>query len=246
MSPGDIYNAEDVEKSLAGHHDRGREPRLRLRAGSPARRPRSRARGTIGVAYVVEEGPRVYIERINVRGNTRTRDYVIRREFDVGEGDAYNKILIDRAERRLNKLGYFKTCPHHQRAGLDARPRHRRTSTSRISRPASSRSPAAIRPRTASSPRSRSPRRNFLGRGQYVRVAGSIRPVLAGRRVLVHRALLHGPPHRGRLRPVLEGRRQHPLLLLREHDDRRHAAHGPADHRREHLSCCATRCTSTK
>src|SRR3712207_8286252 len=63
---------------------------------------------TINLAYVVEEGPRVYIERINVRGNNRTRDYVIRREFDVGEGDAYNKVLIDRAERRLNSLGYFK------------------------------------------------------------------------------------------------------------------------------------------
>ena len=58
---------------------------------------------------MVEEGPRVYIERINVRGNTRTRDNVIRREFDVGEGDAYNKILMDKAERRLNNLGYFKT-----------------------------------------------------------------------------------------------------------------------------------------
>jgi outer membrane protein insertion porin family len=43
-----------------------------------------------------------------VRGNTRTRDYVIRREFELGEGDAYNRVLIDRAERRLNNLGYFK------------------------------------------------------------------------------------------------------------------------------------------
>jgi len=58
--------------------------------------------------YVIEEGPRAYIERINVRGNTRTRDYVIRREFDIAEGDAFNKVLIDRAERRLKGLGYFK------------------------------------------------------------------------------------------------------------------------------------------
>ena len=43
-----------------------------------------------------------------MRGNYRTRDYVIRREFDIGEGDPYNKVLIDRAERRLNGLGYFK------------------------------------------------------------------------------------------------------------------------------------------
>ena len=58
---------------------------------------------------MVEEGPRAYIERINIRGNTRTRDYVIRREFDIGEGDAYNRALIDRAERRLKNLNYFKT-----------------------------------------------------------------------------------------------------------------------------------------
>ena len=56
-----------------------------------------------------EEGPRVYVERINVRGNTRTRDYVIRREFDLAEGDAYNRALVDRAERRLKNLNYFKT-----------------------------------------------------------------------------------------------------------------------------------------
>jgi outer membrane protein insertion porin family len=56
---------------------------------------------------VVDEGPRVYVERINVRGNTRTLDHVIRREFDLGEGDAYNKVFVDRAERRLNNLGFF-------------------------------------------------------------------------------------------------------------------------------------------
>ena len=60
------------------------------------------------MVFVVEEGPRVYIERINIRGNTRTRDYVIRREFDIGEGDAYNRALVDRAERRLKNLNFFK------------------------------------------------------------------------------------------------------------------------------------------
>src|SRR4029078_824452 len=62
----------------------------------------------VGVTYVVEEGARVYIERINIRGNTRTRDCVIRREFDVAEGDPYNKAMIDQALRRLRRLGYFE------------------------------------------------------------------------------------------------------------------------------------------
>ena len=64
---------------------------------------------TISVTYVVDEGARVYIERIEVRGNTRTRDYVIRREFDIAEGDAFNRVLIDRAKRRLELLNYFSS-----------------------------------------------------------------------------------------------------------------------------------------
>jgi len=63
----------------------------------------------IDVAFVIDQGARTYIERIEIHGNTRTRDYVIRREFDIAEGDAYNKTLIDRAERRLKNLNYFKT-----------------------------------------------------------------------------------------------------------------------------------------
>src|SRR5947199_9162291 len=64
---------------------------------------------TVNLLFTVTEGQRVYIERINIRGNTRTRDYVIRREFDVAEGDAYNRALVNRAERRLKNLTYFKT-----------------------------------------------------------------------------------------------------------------------------------------
>jgi len=63
----------------------------------------------VDVAFVIDEGQRSYVERIEIHGNNKTRDYVIRREFDFGEGDAYNKTLIDRAERRLKNLNYFKT-----------------------------------------------------------------------------------------------------------------------------------------
>ena len=107
VSPGQIYNGDLVQKTtesitqelgqrgyvFSDVHPRGdRDPDTR----------------TVKIVFVVDEGPRVYIERIDIRGNTRTRDYVIRREFDIGEGDAYNKVLIDRAERRLNNLGFFK------------------------------------------------------------------------------------------------------------------------------------------
>jgi outer membrane protein insertion porin family len=65
--------------------------------------------GRTDVSFVIDEGARAYIERIEIHGNTRTRDYVIRREFDIAEGDAYNRTLIDRAERRLKNLNYFKS-----------------------------------------------------------------------------------------------------------------------------------------
>ncbi len=63
----------------------------------------------INISFAIEQGPRAYVERIDIHGNTRTRGYVIRREFDIAEGDAFNKGLIDRAERRLKNLDYFKT-----------------------------------------------------------------------------------------------------------------------------------------
>ncbi|MGO8740511.1 outer membrane protein assembly factor BamA [Rhodoblastus sp.] len=104
---GEIYNGDAVQKS---------ETRLTKEvqklgyAFSQVRvqGDKDPATRTVTITFNVEEGPRVYIERINIRGNTATRDYVIRREFDIGEGDAYNKVLIDKAERRLNGLGYFK------------------------------------------------------------------------------------------------------------------------------------------
>ena len=105
---GEVYNAELVEKSV---EDLTIELAKRGYAFSQVRPRGDRdfSARQINLVYVVEEGPRVYIERINVKGNVRTRDNVIRREFDIYEGDPYNRALVDRAERRLKNLGYFKT-----------------------------------------------------------------------------------------------------------------------------------------
>lgn len=62
----------------------------------------------IDVKLVIKEGPKVYIERIDVIGNDRTRDHVIRRELAIHEGDAYNMHRIKKSERNLKDLGYFK------------------------------------------------------------------------------------------------------------------------------------------
>ena len=106
--PGDVYNAEAVEKTVEAMTVEVSKRGYAFAAVRP-RGDRDFNNLTVNLVFLVEEGPRAYIERINIRGNTRTRDYVIRREFDVAEGDAYNRALIDRAERRLKNLGYFKT-----------------------------------------------------------------------------------------------------------------------------------------
>ncbi len=86
-------------------------------AQSTPRITRDVAAKRIDVAFTIDQGPRTYVERIEIHGNTRTRGYVIRREFDIAEGDAYNKSLIDRAERRLKNLNYFKTVKISRRPG---------------------------------------------------------------------------------------------------------------------------------
>ncbi len=115
-TPGGIYNAEATEKSieyLAIEVARRGYPFAVVRP----RGDRDVAAARINVTFVIDEGPRVYIERINIRGNTRTRDYVIRREFDIAEGDAYNRALMDRAERRLKHLNYFKVVKFSNEPG---------------------------------------------------------------------------------------------------------------------------------
>lgn len=113
---GDIYNAADVDKTvekltLAAAEQGFAFARVRPRANPD---PVSR---TISVTYAIDEGPRIYIERINVSGNTRTKDHVIRREFRLAEGDAFNPMLVDRAKKRLQGLGFFKAVEVKRRPG---------------------------------------------------------------------------------------------------------------------------------
>ncbi|MGB8043563.1 MAG: outer membrane protein assembly factor BamA, partial [Pseudolabrys sp.] len=108
LSQGSVYNADLVERSVESMTIQAARNGYAFASVRP-RGDRNFETKTINLTFVVEEGARAYIERINIRGNTRTRDYVIRREFDLGEGDAYNRALIDRAERRLKNLNYFKT-----------------------------------------------------------------------------------------------------------------------------------------
>lgn len=106
--PGNVYSAQDVEETIVALTERVAGMGYAFAQVTP-RGDRNFEQRTIGVVYSIDQGARTYIERIEIRGNTRTRDYVIRREFDVSEGDAFNQVLIQRAKRRLERLDFFTT-----------------------------------------------------------------------------------------------------------------------------------------
>jgi len=108
VTVGSVYNAEALEKSVEEMQIEASRRGYAFAVVRP-RGDRNFEAHTVSIVFAIDEGPRTYIERINVRGNTRTRDYVIRREFDLSEGDAYNRALVDRAERRLKNLDFFKS-----------------------------------------------------------------------------------------------------------------------------------------
>jgi outer membrane protein insertion porin family len=113
---GSTFNAAEIDKSVEavtlGLTEAGFTfGRVRPRAD---RDPVNRV---IKLTYVIDEGPRIYVERINVNGNLRTRDYVIRREFRLAEGDAYNPLLVETAKKRLQNLGLFKAVEIKRRPG---------------------------------------------------------------------------------------------------------------------------------
>jgi outer membrane protein insertion porin family len=108
VNVGSLYNVEAVEKSVEEMQIEASRRGYAFAVVRPGG-DRNFEAHTVSVVFNIDEGPRTYIERITIRGNNRTRDYVIRREFDLSEGDAYNRALVDRAERRLKNLDYFKS-----------------------------------------------------------------------------------------------------------------------------------------
>jgi outer membrane protein insertion porin family len=105
---GRVYNAEKIEKTVEALTIEVSQQGYAFGQVRP-RFERDEANHIMGIVYVIEEGPRIYIERINIVGNFRTEDRVIRREFRLAEGDAYNRLLVEAARKRLRALGFFKT-----------------------------------------------------------------------------------------------------------------------------------------
>ena len=107
LRPGDWYDGDAVERSSQALMDAANL------AGEPfaeveAKVTRDSERGIIDLAYPVVEGQRRYVDRIDINGNTRTQDRVIRREFRLAEGDAFNSAQMMRSRQRIRDLGYFQ------------------------------------------------------------------------------------------------------------------------------------------
>ena len=105
---GDVYSAKDVEDTIIALTEHVAGIGYAFAQVTP-RGDRDFENRTISVVYTIDQGAKTYVERIEIRGNTRSRDYIIRREFDVSEGDAFNQVLIQRAKRRLEALNFFET-----------------------------------------------------------------------------------------------------------------------------------------
>jgi outer membrane protein insertion porin family len=108
ISTGDTYDGDAVEKTSQALQDAVQERGYAFVEVKP-RIARDRANHTVDLVFDIGEGPRVYIERIDISGNTRTKDKVIRREFRLAEGDAFNAATVRRSRQRLQDLGYFNS-----------------------------------------------------------------------------------------------------------------------------------------
>ncbi len=116
VQPGDIYDGEAVERNVQALTDAVTARGYSFVDVKP-RISRDRAKHTVALVFDVSEGPRVYVERIDITGNTRTKDKVIRREFRLAEGDPFNAALVRRSRQRLQDLGYFNSAAITQGPG---------------------------------------------------------------------------------------------------------------------------------
>ncbi len=116
IKEGDLYDATLIEKSIDALTNAAGVKGYAFAEVHP-RIARDRDHHAIDIIMKVEQGPRVYVEKINVTGNTRTLDKVIRREMRLVEGDAFNRVLVDRSRTRIRALGFFKDVDIKQSQG---------------------------------------------------------------------------------------------------------------------------------
>jgi outer membrane protein insertion porin family len=105
---GEWYDASAVDQTVTGLTEAAGNRGFAFVDVRP-RVDRDRENRVIQLNYEIREGPKVYVERIDIEGNIRTIDQVIRREFRLVEGDAFNATLLARSRRRVQRLGFFQS-----------------------------------------------------------------------------------------------------------------------------------------
>ncbi len=107
LKEGKWYDAELLDDSVNGMTDRLGDMQYAFVAVQPdiQRHPETQ---TVDINFRVARTPKVYVERIDIKGNVRTQDKVIRREFDLAEGDAFNKTKLAKAEQNLKDIDFFE------------------------------------------------------------------------------------------------------------------------------------------
>lgn len=113
---GDVYSPTLMEKNLSRLEARATQLGLDFVRVTP-RVTRNDADLTLDVEFVLEQGERVFVERIDITGNTTTLDRVIRRQFRISEGDPFNPRLIREAAERIRVLDFFGNAGVNARAG---------------------------------------------------------------------------------------------------------------------------------
>ncbi len=113
---GDNYNATKVDKTVENLTLEASRQGFVFAKVEP-KIDRDTANGSLSINYTIAEGQRAYVERIEIEGNTRTLDEVIRRELQIFEGDAFNRTLIERARRRLTALDFFEKIDFQEEQG---------------------------------------------------------------------------------------------------------------------------------
>lgn len=171
MKKGDWYNAKQIEDTVDSITETtgllGFTPDVR-----PDFRP-DKETLTMNVTFKINDAPRVYVERIDVNGNTLTQDKVIRREFRLAEGDAFNSFRVKRSRDRIQSLGFFqdkfeierKQGSAPDRVVLEANVEEKSTGELQLSAGYSSLEKFIIDLSVT--------QRNFRGKGQVLRASGS-------------------------------------------------------------------------
>ncbi len=113
---GGIYDADEIERTVQAITEQLGELGYAFARIEPEERF-DREKRIIDVLFRISRGPRVYVERIEIRGNVRTLDRVIRREFRLAEGDPFNAAKLRRSIQRIRNLGYFSKVDVRTRQG---------------------------------------------------------------------------------------------------------------------------------